>query len=149
MDIRSRCTCQVCFHLKKNKWSLGLFCQIVGQKTGSWTISCPKLVKTSDPRFWIKCATILKPLKNCTSSIPSISCCPLQIIDLTGKVSPGFTKLSRWAISSSPQDGEHNSQDVMEQSEINGTIGWPFHTTEIFYLSAVGHCLAAVRFLGF
>lgn len=103
----------------------------------------------SDLRFWIKHATILKPLKSCTSCIPSISRCPLQIIHLTGKVSPRFTRSSPWVISSSLQYGDCNSQDDMEQSEISGTRGWPFHKTEIFCLSAVGDCLAAVGFLRF
>lgn len=112
-------------------------------------ISCPKLIKTSDPWFWIKCSAILKSHKNHASSILSISCCPLQIIDLSGQVGPGFTKLSCWSISGSPQNRDHNCQGDMEQSEINGTIGWPFHKTEIFYLSVIGGWLAALRFLGF
>lgn len=119
----------MCFHLNKNKWSLGLFCQIVGQKTGSWTISCPKLVKTPDPRFWIKCATTLKLLKNCTSSIPSICCCPLQIIDLTGKVSPGFPKLSCWA--SAVALGTVNIILKMTWNNLRSMAPWADHFTRL------------------
>lgn len=45
LDMWSRCTCQVCFHLNKNKWFLGLFCQIVSQSAGSCTILGPKFSK--------------------------------------------------------------------------------------------------------
>lgn len=48
---------QACFDLNKNKWCFGLFWQFVGQNTGSFTVSCPKLAKTSDPLFSIVCCS--------------------------------------------------------------------------------------------